>query len=285
MSEPMPSRLGTNGAISGARRAAGGRVSPGLTSTTAAMRPSRSGSAASVRVSAPPIDSPPTAIGPCPRERSRAASCTRPYQSCHVVRAICCQVLPCPGSSGRSTSQPRSAWSCAHGRRDCGEPVNPWHRSRPPRGLEFPRARQERESSLKAMGPSSHPRPLGSSPAPLTRPYDPSRPRPAAPPPAAPDVLYEIATPPVRAVMSAVWNPSISAAEHIRDQGPVILASNHLAYSDTVILPASLRRTVHFLGKSDLFAGGSPLNAVFAAIMRGLHGRDLRHLQPRWGDP
>jgi len=84
-------------------------------------------------------------------------------------------------------------------------------------------------------------------------------------------VLYEIAKPPVRAVMSAVWKPTISGAEHIPDQGPVILASNHLAYSDTVILPASLRRTVHFLGKSDIFAGGSPLNAVFAAIMRGLH--------------
>lgn len=84
-------------------------------------------------------------------------------------------------------------------------------------------------------------------------------------------MLYEIAKPPVRAVMTAVWKPAVSGAEHIPGHGPVILASNHLAYSDTVILPASLRRTVHFLGKSDIFAGGSPLNSVFASIMRGLH--------------
>src|SRR5699024_1499028 len=139
------------------------------------------------------------------------------------------------------------------------------------RGLECPRARQERESSLKVMGPSSHPRPLGSSPAPQTRPDDRSRPRAAESPPEESGVLYAIAKPPVRAVMSAVWTPTISGRAHTPEQGPVLLASNRLAYSDTVVLPASLRRTVHFLGKSDIFAGGSPLNAVFAAIMRGLH--------------
>lgn len=84
-------------------------------------------------------------------------------------------------------------------------------------------------------------------------------------------MLYEIAKPGVRAVMTAVWKPVISGAEHIPGDGPVILASNHLAYSDTVILPASLRRTVHFLGKSDIFSGASPLNSVFASILRGLH--------------
>lgn len=85
------------------------------------------------------------------------------------------------------------------------------------------------------------------------------------------DVLYEIAKPPVRTVMQAIWKPTISGTEHIPAGGPVILASNHLSYADTVILPAQIRRTVHFLGKSDIFTGRSPLNPLVASIMRGLH--------------
>jgi 1-acyl-sn-glycerol-3-phosphate acyltransferase len=84
-------------------------------------------------------------------------------------------------------------------------------------------------------------------------------------------VLYEIAKPVVMGVVRVLWNPTISGNEHIPDHGPVILASNHLAYSDTVFLPGQVRRSVHFLGKSDIFAGRSPVQRVAAAVMRGLH--------------
>ncbi|MGY5764368.1 lysophospholipid acyltransferase family protein [Brachybacterium sp. DNPG3] len=84
-------------------------------------------------------------------------------------------------------------------------------------------------------------------------------------------MLYDIAKPPVAALLRLVWKPGIEGAENVPEDGPAILASNHLAYSDTVILPAQLRRTVHFLGKSDIFAGGSPVNAVLARMMRGLN--------------
>jgi len=83
-------------------------------------------------------------------------------------------------------------------------------------------------------------------------------------------VLYEIAKPVVMAVVRVLWNPTISGAEHIPEDGPVILASNHQAYSDTVFLPGQVRRSVHFLGKSDIFAGRSPVNRLVAAVMRGL---------------
>lgn len=84
-------------------------------------------------------------------------------------------------------------------------------------------------------------------------------------------MLYEIAKPVVMGVVRVLWNPTISGTEHIPAQGPVILACNHQAYSDTVFLPGQVRRTVHFLGKSDIFAGTSPLNKVIASAMRGLH--------------
>ncbi|MGO1228169.1 lysophospholipid acyltransferase family protein [Brachybacterium sp. AOP42-C2-15] len=84
-------------------------------------------------------------------------------------------------------------------------------------------------------------------------------------------MLYEIAKPFVMGVVRVLWNPTISGIENIPDQGPVILASNHQAYSDTVFLPGQVRRSVHFLGKSDIFSGGSPVNRLVAAVMRGLH--------------
>lgn len=83
-------------------------------------------------------------------------------------------------------------------------------------------------------------------------------------------MLYEIAKPVVMGVVRVLWNPTISGTEHIPEQGPVILASNHQAYSDTVFLPGQVRRSVHFLGKSDIFEGRSPLNRLVAAVMRGI---------------
>lgn len=83
-------------------------------------------------------------------------------------------------------------------------------------------------------------------------------------------MLYELAKPVVMGVARVLWRPTIAGVENIPEHGAVILASNHLAYSDSVFLPGQVRRTVHFLGKSDIFAGRSPLNKVVARVMRGL---------------
>ncbi|AXK44965.1 lysophospholipid acyltransferase family protein [Brachybacterium saurashtrense] len=84
-------------------------------------------------------------------------------------------------------------------------------------------------------------------------------------------MLYEIAKPVVMGVVRLLWNPTISGTEHIPPQGPVILASNHLAYSDTVFLPGQVRRSVNFLGKSDIFTGRTLHARAAGAVMRGLH--------------
>ncbi|ATG55029.1 1-acyl-sn-glycerol-3-phosphate acyltransferase [Brachybacterium ginsengisoli] len=84
-------------------------------------------------------------------------------------------------------------------------------------------------------------------------------------------MLYVIAKPLVMGVARVLWNPTISGTENIPEHGPVILASNHQAYSDTVFLPGQVRRSVHFLGKSDIFEGRSPLNRLVAAVMRGIN--------------
>ncbi len=83
-------------------------------------------------------------------------------------------------------------------------------------------------------------------------------------------MLYEIAKPFVMAAVRVLWNPTITGEENIPETGPVILASNHLAYSDTVFLPGQVRRSVNFLGKSDIFTGCSPIHRIAGAVMRGL---------------
>lgn len=53
-----------------------------------------------------------------------------------------------------------------------------------------------------------------------------------------------------------LWaRPKITGAENIPDEGPVILASNHLAVFDSMLLPLMVRRHITFLAKSDYFTG------------------------------
>lgn len=84
-------------------------------------------------------------------------------------------------------------------------------------------------------------------------------------------MLYEIAKVPIRALIKVVWRPELHGEQRIPATGPVVLASNHCAYSDTVILPALITRTVHFLGKSDIFTGSSLRARAGAWIMRQIN--------------
>jgi 1-acyl-sn-glycerol-3-phosphate acyltransferase len=56
-------------------------------------------------------------------------------------------------------------------------------------------------------------------------------------------------------LLNALYRPVVEGAEHIPDEGPAILASNHLSFLDSVFLPAVVSRPIFFLGKSDYFLG------------------------------
>jgi 1-acyl-sn-glycerol-3-phosphate acyltransferase len=64
-------------------------------------------------------------------------------------------------------------------------------------------------------------------------------------------VLHSIVPP----VLRAVWRPTIEGLEHVPATGPVILASNHLSFVDSVVIPSVVPRKVVFLAKSDYFTG------------------------------
>ena len=52
-----------------------------------------------------------------------------------------------------------------------------------------------------------------------------------------------------------VFRPRAEGREHVPADGAAILASNHLAASDWIFMPMSLRRRVTFLAKAEYFTG------------------------------
>jgi len=62
-------------------------------------------------------------------------------------------------------------------------------------------------------------------------------------------VLKLILTP----VLRFFWRVRVEGIEHIPDEGPAILASNHVSFCDSIFLPLVLRRRITFVAKAEYF--------------------------------
>jgi 1-acyl-sn-glycerol-3-phosphate acyltransferase len=78
-------------------------------------------------------------------------------------------------------------------------------------------------------------------------------------------MLYEVAHAVVPPVAKAIWRPRVEGLAHVPDTGPVIVASNHLSFADSMVIPIVVPRKVVFLAKEDYFTG----TGVKGALMRG----------------
>src|SRR6478672_6440123 len=56
-------------------------------------------------------------------------------------------------------------------------------------------------------------------------------------------------------LLRVVFRPRVSGAENVPDEGPAILASNHLSYADWLFMPLTLPRRVTFVAKAEYFTG------------------------------
>ncbi len=79
-------------------------------------------------------------------------------------------------------------------------------------------------------------------------------------------VLHTIVPP----VARAVWRPTVTGLHHVPATGGVILASNHLSFADSVVIPCVVPRKVVFLAKSDYFDGTGVRGALQRAWFTGL---------------
>jgi len=66
-------------------------------------------------------------------------------------------------------------------------------------------------------------------------------------------VLYPVLHTIVPPVARAVWRPTVEGVEHVPMSGPVLIASNHLSFTDSVVIPVVAPRKVVFLAKSEYF--------------------------------
>lgn len=70
-------------------------------------------------------------------------------------------------------------------------------------------------------------------------------------------------------LLKLLFRPRVEGLEHIPDEGPAILASNHLSFSDSIFLPLVLERRLTFLAKADYFTGKGVKGRLTAAFFRG----------------
>jgi 1-acyl-sn-glycerol-3-phosphate acyltransferase len=70
--------------------------------------------------------------------------------------------------------------------------------------------------------------------------------------------------------IKAAFRPWVEGLENIPAEGPAILASNHLSFSDSFFLPAVLDRKVTFIAKAEYFTTPGVKGKLTAAFFKGV---------------
>jgi 1-acyl-sn-glycerol-3-phosphate acyltransferase len=68
-------------------------------------------------------------------------------------------------------------------------------------------------------------------------------------------MLYRTAYLVLRPIVKLLFRPVVEGVRNIPASGPVILASNHLSFADSIFIPLMAPRRVVFLAKSEYFTG------------------------------
>ncbi|WP_436407401.1 lysophospholipid acyltransferase family protein [Agromyces litoreus] len=73
--------------------------------------------------------------------------------------------------------------------------------------------------------------------------------------PSRPGPVYGLVRGVLRPLVRMIYRPTITGAERVPRTGPVIFASNHLSFVDSIVIPLAAPRPVQFLAKSHYFTG------------------------------
>ena len=83
-------------------------------------------------------------------------------------------------------------------------------------------------------------------------------------------MLYEVTHTVVPPLAKVLWRPTVEGLDNLPDEGPVIVASNHLSFADSLVIPILAPRKVTFLAKQQYFTGTGISGAVSRAWFGGL---------------
>ncbi len=80
--------------------------------------------------------------------------------------------------------------------------------------------------------------------------------------------ILEVVVPPVA---RAIWRPTVVGRDNVPRTGGVLLASNHLSFADSVVIPVCAPRNVAFLAKQEYFQGTGIKGALQRGWFKGLN--------------
>ncbi len=69
-------------------------------------------------------------------------------------------------------------------------------------------------------------------------------------------------------VLGLLFRPWVKGLDNVPAEGPAIIASNHLSFSDSIFMPLMVRRPVVFLAKSEYFTGKGVKGRLTAMFFR-----------------
>ena len=71
-------------------------------------------------------------------------------------------------------------------------------------------------------------------------------------------------------ILMLLFRPKVSGLRHVPNLGPVIIASNHLSFSDSIFMPLVVPRKVTFMAKSEYFTSPGLKGFVKKIIFQAL---------------
>jgi 1-acyl-sn-glycerol-3-phosphate acyltransferase len=82
-------------------------------------------------------------------------------------------------------------------------------------------------------------------------------------------------------IFKVFWRPVIIGLDNVPATGAVIIASNHLSFIDSVVIPLAVPRRVRFLAKSEYFEGAGLRGWVVRQFFRGVDAVPVRRENQR----
>ena len=94
-------------------------------------------------------------------------------------------------------------------------------------------------------------------------------------------MLYQLVRWVLAPLLKAVYRPHVEGLANVPGEGPLVLASNHLSFIDSIIIPLIAPRPVAFLAKAEYFEGGNLKQRMAGAFFRAMGAVPVRRGQGR----